>query len=226
MTKTSRPAFLWFRSDNRKSAIQNPKWLGLLIIALVLVVGGAVAEAQQSTKLPKVGFLGVRPDDSKTTFESFKRQFQMLGYVDGKNIVYEYRNAENKPERLPTLVDELIRVKVDVLVVAAGNEVRAAKNATKAIPIVGLNLGEPVQSGLIESLARPGANLTGFTQITGELGGKRLELLKETVAKLTRVAVLWDPKVFTSNQTLKELHAIESTLKLKVYSIVVSRAVK
>src|SRR5262245_52677311 len=158
------------------------------------------AEAQEPTKLPKIGFLGVRPDDSKATFESFKRQFQMLGYVDGKNIVYEYRNAENKPERLPTLVDELIRVKVDVLVVAATNEALAAKNATKAIPIVGLNLGEPVQSGLIESLARPGANLTGFTQITGELGGKRLELLKETVVKLTRVAVLWDPKAPSSDQ--------------------------
>src|SRR5262244_2646709 len=198
----------------------------VLALSVLLFAPCFSAEAQQPARIPRVGFLGVRPDDSKTTFESFKRQFQMLGYVDGKNIVYEYRNAENKPERLPTLVDELIRVKVDVLAVAATNEALAAKNATKAIPIVGLNLGDPVQSRLIESLARPGANLTGFTQITGELGGKRLELLKETVVKLTRVAVLWDPKVFTSNQTLKELHAIESTLKLKVYSIVVSRAVK
>jgi len=222
MTKTSRPAFLWFRSDNRKSAIQNPKWLGLLIIALVLVVGGAVAEAQQSTKLPKVGFLGVRPDDSKTTFESFKRQFQMLGYVDGKNIVYEYRNAENKPERLPTLVDELIRVKVDVLVVAATNEALGAKNATKAIPIVGLNLGDPVQSGLIESLARPGANLTGFTQISEELSGKRLELLKETVVKLVRVAVLWDPKAPSSDQTFKNLQPSASALGLQLHSMEVS----
>src|SRR5262245_65444614 len=138
MTKTSQPAFLCFRSDNRKSAIQNPKWLGLLIIALVLVVGGAVARAQLPAKLPKIGFLGVRPDDTKTTFESFKRQLQTLGYVDGKNIIYEYRNAENKPERLPTLVDELIRVKVDVLVVAVSNEVRDAKNAQKTIHIAGV----------------------------------------------------------------------------------------
>src|SRR5215813_4562653 len=181
------------------------------------------AEAQQSTKVPKIGFLGVRPDDSKATFESFKRQFQMLGYVDGKNIVYEYRNAENKPERLPTLVDELIRVKVDVLVVAATNEALAAKNATNAIPIVGLNLvSDPVRSGLIESLARPGANLTGFTQITSELGGKRLELLKETAVKLTRVAVLWDAKAPTSDQTLKDLQAPASALGLQLHSMEVS----
>jgi putative ABC transport system substrate-binding protein len=160
----------------------------------VLVVSGAVAQAQQATKLPKIGFLGVRPDDSKTTFESFKRQLQMLGYVDGKNIVYEYRNAENKRERLPALVDELIRLKADVVVVAAGNEARAAKKATKTIPIVGLNLGDPVRSGLIESLAHPGANLTGITPNLAELGGKRLELLKETVAKLARVAVAVGPK--------------------------------
>jgi len=193
----------------------------LLLAVLLFTV--SPAQAQQPARLPKIGFLGVRPDDSKTTFESFKRQFQMLGYVDGKNIVYEYRNAENKPERLPTLVDELIRVKVDVLVVAATNEALAAKNATKAIPIVGLNLvSDPVQSGLIESLARPGANLTGFTQITGELGGKRLELLKETVVKLTRVAVLWDPKVFTSDQTLKDLQAPASALGLQLHSMEVS----
>jgi len=192
----------------------------LLLAVLLFTV--SPAQAQQPARLPKNGFLGVRPDDSKTTFESFKRQFQMLGYVDGKNIVYEYRNAENKPERLPTLVDELIRVKVDVLVVAAGNEVRAAKNATKAIPIVGLNLGEPVQSGLIESLARPGANLTGFTQISEELGGKRLELLKETVVKLTRVAVMWDPKAPSSDQTLKDLQAPASALGLQLHSMEVS----
>src|SRR5215471_17989021 len=195
--------------------------ISFALTALLLALC-ASAEAQQPAKLPKIGFLGVRPDDSKATFESFKRQFQMLGYVDGKNIVYEYRNAENKPERLPTLVDELIRVKVDVLVVVATNEALAAKNATKAIPIVGLNLGEPVQSGLIESLARPGANLTGFTQITSELGGKRLELLKETVAKLTRVAVLWDAKAPTSDQTLEDLQAPASALGLQLHSMEVS----
>src|SRR5262245_44806539 len=180
------------------------------------------AEAQEPTKLPKIGFLGVRTDDSKATFESFKRQFQMLGYVDGKNIVYEYRNAENKLERLPTLVDELIRVKVDVLVVAATNEALAAKNATKAIPIVGLNLGDPVQSGIIESLERHGAILTGFTQISVELSGNRLELLKETVVKLVRVAMLWDPKAPSSDQTFKNLQPSANALGLQLHSMEVS----
>jgi putative tryptophan/tyrosine transport system substrate-binding protein len=179
------------------------------------------ASAQQPT-IPKIGFLAVRPDDSKTTFESFKRQLQTLGHIDGKNIVYEYRNAENKPERLPALVEELIRLKIDVLVVAATNEARATMNATKTIPIVGLNLGDPVQSGLIESLARPGANLTGFTQITGELGGKRLELIKETVAKLARVAVLWDPKAPASDETFKDLQVPAHALGLQLHSMKVS----
>jgi len=192
------------------------------VFAFVLVGMVVAARAQQPTKVPRIAFLGVRPDDSKTTFESFKRQLQTLGYIDGKNIVYEYRNAENKPERLPALVDELIRLKVDVFVVAAGNEVRAAKNGTKTIPIVGLNLGDPVQSGLIQSLARPGANLTGFTPIAEELSGKRLELLKETVAKLARVAVLWDPKAPSSDQTLKNLQRPASALGLQLHSMEVS----
>jgi ABC-type uncharacterized transport system substrate-binding protein len=220
MTKTSQPAFLWFRSENRKSAIQNPKWLGLLIITFVLVVGGAVAQAQQPTKVPRIAFLGVRPDDAKTTFESFKRQLEMLGYSDGKNIVFEYRNAENKLERLPALVGELTRLKVNVIVAASSNEARAAKKATNTVPIVVLNFGtDPIASGLIDSLAHPGANLTGFTQMSGELGGKRLELLKETVTKLTRVAVLWDPEAPASDQTLKHLQAPASALGLQLHSM-------
>ena len=164
----------------------------------------------------------MRPDDAKTTFESFKRQLEKLGYSDGKNIVFEYRNAENKLERLPALVDELTRLKVEVIVAAASNEARAAKKATNTVPIVVLNFGtDPIASGLIDSLAHPGANLTGFTQMSGELGGKRLELLKETVATLSRVAVLWDPK--TSDQTLKDLRAPASALGLQLHSMEVSK---
>jgi len=192
---------------------------GLCTLLLAL---GSFAEAQQPARIARIGFLGVRPDDSKTTFEAFKRELQTLGYIEGKNIVYEYRNAENKPERLPAFVDELIRVKVDVLVVAAGNEAGAAKNATKTIPIVGLNLGDPVQSGLIESLAHPGGNLTGITPNLAELGGKRLELLKETVAKLARVAVLWDRKAPASDHVLKDLQAPASALGLQLHSMEVS----
>jgi ABC-type uncharacterized transport system substrate-binding protein len=209
--------------------VVNRQWLiasgnSVFCAALAALLGtlNFSVQAQQPAKLPTVAFLGIRPDDSKTTFELFKRQLHRLGYVDGKNIVYEYRNAENKLERLPTLVDDLIRLKVDVLVVAATNEARAAKKSTKTIPIVGLNLGDPVQDGLIESLAHPGANLTGFTQMTGELSGKRLELLKETVPKLARVAVLWDPNAPAADRILKELQPTATALALLLHSMKMS----
>ena len=137
----------------------------MVLLSALLFAFCFSADAQQPTKVPRVAFLGVRPDDAKTTFESFKRQLEKLGYSDGKNIVFEYRNAENKLERLPALVDELTRLKVEVIVAAASNEARAAKKATNTVPIVVLNFGtDPIASGLIDSLAHPGANLTGFTQ--------------------------------------------------------------
>jgi ABC-type uncharacterized transport system substrate-binding protein len=191
-------------------------WLAALLLTPVC------AQAQPATKTPKIAFLGVRPDDAKTTFNSFKEQLQALGYYDGKNVVFEYRNADNKPERLPALVDELIRLKVDIIIAAATNEARAAKSATKTIPIVGLNLADPIRSGLIQSLARPGANLTGITPISEELAGKRLELLKEAVAKLSRVAVVWDPNAPSSDQTLTDLQASARALKLQLHSMEVS----
>ena len=199
----------------------NKKFAALVVATLILTAVAPV-QGQAPSKIPKIGFLGVRPDDSKSTFDLFRRQLQAIGYVDGKNIIFEYRNAENKPDRLPALVDELIRLNVDVLVVAAANEARAAKNATRTIPIVGLNLSDPVVLGLVDSFARPGANLTGFTPISGELGGKRLELLKETIPKLSRVAVLWDPKAPSSEKTWKEIQPPASALGLQVHSMEVS----
>ena len=186
----------------RFSNIANTRTLYLLSAILLAVC--VAAEAQQPAGVPMIGFLGVRPDDSQSTLKLFKQQLKTLGYIDG-NIAFEYRNANNKPERLPALVDELLKLKVDVLIVAAVNEARAAKNATKTTPIVGLNVADPVRSGLVQSLAHPGGNITGFTPIAGELAGKRLELLKETVAKIDRVGVLWDPKAPSSKQTLKNL---------------------
>jgi putative ABC transport system substrate-binding protein len=202
------------------------KKIAALIFTTLILTGLRPAQAQQEAKIHKIGFLGVRPDDVKSTFELFRQQVTALGYVDGKNIAFEYRNAENKPDRLPALVEELIRLKVDVLVVAAANEARAAKNATKTIPIVGLNLSDPVALGLIDSFAHPGANLTGFTPISGELGGKRLELLKETITKLSRVAVLWDPKAPSSEKTLKEIQLPASALGLQLHSMEVIAAEK
>jgi putative ABC transport system substrate-binding protein len=182
--------------------------------------------AQQSARIPKIGFLGVRPDDSKGTFELLKRELQTLGYIDGKNITLLYHNAENKRERLPALVDDLIRLKVDVLVAAATNEARAAKNATKIIPIIGLNVGGSIEAGLIDSLRSPGGNLTGFWPDPGELRGKRLEIIKETIPKVSRIAVLWDPNAPAGETTWKEIQQFATALQLQTYSMKVSQADK
>ncbi len=116
-----------------------------------------------------------------------------LGYIEGQNIAIEYRYAEGKPDRLPGLAAELVRLKVDIIVVPGTRPIRAAKNATKTIPIVMMGISaDPVESGLVESLARPGGNVTGLTTLSRELGGKRLELLKEAVPKVARIAVLYE----------------------------------
>jgi putative tryptophan/tyrosine transport system substrate-binding protein len=129
-----------------------------------------------------------------------------LGYVEGQNIVTEYRYGDGKLDRLPELAAELVRLKVDIIVVAGGEpDVRAAKNATKTIPIIMVGAGrDPVRAGLVESLARPGGNVTGITNLGRELGGKRLELLKEAVTKVTRVAVLYDPTIPGTAREVKE----------------------
>jgi putative ABC transport system substrate-binding protein len=153
------------------------------------------AHAQQSKKVPRIGYLlpGNLASES-TVSEATRLALRELGYIEGQNIATEYRYAEGKRDRFPELAAELVRLKVDVLVVAGGNTpVRAVKNATKTIPIVMAGGSDPVEAGLVESLARPGANVTGLTNLARELGGKRLELLKEAVPKLARVAVLYDP---------------------------------
>jgi ABC-type uncharacterized transport system substrate-binding protein len=141
-----------------------------------------------------------------TRAETIRLALRELGYVEGQNVAFEYRYAERKADRLPELAAELVRLKVDIIVAAgADTVVRAAKNATKTIPIVMSGQGiDPVEVGLVESLAHPGGNVTGLTNLTGELGGKRLELLKEAVPKVARVAVLYDPAALGSVRQLKE----------------------
>jgi putative ABC transport system substrate-binding protein len=196
------------------------------LLAAVLLTTISSAEAQQQAKVPKIGWLGVRPDDLTAGVALFHRELRALGYVEGKNFTLEYRSAENKLDRLPALADELVRLKVDVLVVAASNEARAAKNATRTIPIIGTNLGtDPVASGLIESLARPGGNITGFSPISDQLAGKRLELLKEAIPKLSRVAVMWHPQL-SSEQTWKEHQLPARELGLQLHSMEVNSADK
>ena len=149
----------------------------------------------------------IDPASESTRAEAIRLALRERGYIEGQNIAIEYRYAEGKRDRFPELAAELVRLKVDIIVVAGGiGLVRAAKNATKTIPIVMTGGGaDPVEAGLIESLARPGGNVTGLTNLNRELGGKRLELLKEAVPKLARVAVLYDPASPASVLEVKEV---------------------
>ena len=195
----------------------NRKGIFFLLAASVLICFHP-AEAQQSMKMHRIGFLsGGFPGPSHWT-TTLRTDLRELGYVEGKNIAIESRFAENKPDRLPPMVDELVRLKVDVIVAGGTNDARAARNTTKTIPIVMAGSpNDPVEAGLVESLARPGGNVTGLTNLTRELGGKRLELLKEAVPKLTRVAVLYDPANPSSVLEMKEvLPAAARALKLTI----------
>jgi ABC-type uncharacterized transport system substrate-binding protein len=182
------------------------------------------AEAQQPAKIPVVGILGGASSPS-ARLDAFRREFRKLGYVEGKNIAFESRYAENKLERLPSLAAELVRLKVDVIVTPGANDTRAAKNATRTIPIVFLGVvSDPVSLGLVDSLASPGGNITGFTSIGGVLAGKQLELLKETIPKLSRVAVLWNTQNAGSTQVWKESQPPAKELGLQLHSMAISSA--
>ena len=185
---------------NRRIAI----WL----LAIVLLTTALATAAQQPKKVPRIGYLSsVDAARESSRSEAIQLALRELGYIEGQNIASEYRYAEGKIDRYPELVAELVRLKVDIIVVSGGaGTVRAAKNATKTIPIVMLGSGaDPVEAGLIESLARPGGNVTGLTLLSRELGGKRLELLKEAVPKVARVAVLYDPASPTGVLEVKEI---------------------
>jgi putative ABC transport system substrate-binding protein len=199
------------------------KEFAALIVATVILAAATLAEAQQQPKMPKIGWLGIRPDSLTTSVESFWREFRAFGYVEGKNFTFEYRSAENKLDRLPGLANELIGLKVDLLITPSTNEARAAKNITKTIPII-FSSNDPVGAGLVNSLARPGGNLTGFSTVASELGGKRLELLKETIPKLDRVAFLWNPQ--TSGSAWKEIQLPARELGLHLHPMEVSSADK
>src|SRR5262249_7605444 len=137
--------------------------------------------------------------------QAFRNGLRELGWIEGKNISIEYRHAEGKDDRLPGLAADLVRLKVDVIVAAVTPDALAAKRATGTIPIVMAGASDPVAVGLVENLARPGGNITGLSRMTSELAGKRLELLKEMVPRLARVAVLWNPQSATSTLAWKEL---------------------
>jgi len=192
-----------------------------ILVAVVLLAVGVIAEAQQPTKVPRIGFVsGIGgPSNPGPNVVGFRQGLRDFGYIEGKNILVEYRYTEGKGDRNPSLVAELVQLKVDVLVVGGPGGLSAAKQATKTIPIVIVTQADPVGSGYIDSLARPGGNITGLTRLTRELSGKRLELLKEVVPKISRVGVLWDADNSEAANGFKEYETAGSALKIQLQSL-------
>jgi putative ABC transport system substrate-binding protein len=184
------------------------KNITVLTLCTLLFALCSSATAQWAKKIPRIGYLSSRDQATEAPRAgAIRLGLRELGYIEGQNIAIEYRYAEGKRDRYPDLAAELVRLKVDIIVVSGGDlQTQAAKNATKTIPIVMVGGGtDPVEAGLVESLARPGGNVTGLTNLTRELGGKRLELLKEAVPKLARVAVLYEPASPPSLREVKEV---------------------
>jgi putative ABC transport system substrate-binding protein len=195
------------------------KKIVFLTLCAMLLALCVPALAQQSGKMYRVGFL-VTPSRSFFTarMEGFQQGLRNLGYIEGKNIVIEYRYAEGKADRLPKLAEELVSLRVD-LIITSGPALWAAKNATKTIPIVFTGVQDPVATGVVDSLAKPGGNVTGLSILAPELGGKRLELLKEVVPKITRVAFLWAGLGPGASLSVKETQAAAQALGLQLQSL-------
>ncbi len=193
------------------------KKIVLWLLATVLLSIAPFVGAQQPTRVHRIGFLrAAAPPEAY--IEAFRQGLRDLGWVEGKNISIEHRYAEGRAERLPDLAAELVRLKVDVLVASTTNAAQPAKDATSTIPIVMVSVGDPLGLGLIASLARPGGNITGLSNFSGELGGKRLELLKEIIPRLTRVAVIAPPTT-TREAYLKETEIPARALAVKLIPI-------
>jgi len=193
--------------------------LSILVVAVQLAVG-VLVHAQQAKKIPRVGFLlgggapSPAPARPNPTVESFRQGLRELGYVEGKNILVEYRAAGGKFERLPDLAAELVRLKVDVIVTAGTPAIRAAQHATNTIPIVMANVGDPIAQGFVASLAHPGGNITGFTNLSPDISTKRLELLKEVSPKIRRVAVFQNAA--QHGPTMKEVEKAAKFLRVQL----------
>ena len=204
-----------FSSENPKSAI--------LVCALLFALCSS-AEAQQQAKTHEIGWLTANTVSFAGRYEEFIREFKKFGYIEKKNIVFKCLSAEGNLNRLPVLADDLVRRNVEVIVTRGTPEALALKKATTTIPIVFYSVTDPVGAGLVNSLARPGSNITGFSTIEAILAGKRLELLKEVVPKLSRVAVLWNPNDLSSYQQWKETQNSARELALQLHSMEVSSA--
>ena len=193
--------------------------LSIIVAAMLLAVPG-IAEAQQPGKIPRIGYLSTNTAAAMSTpTEAFRLGLRELGYVEGKNIVIEWRDTEGAADRQRALVAELIGLKVDVIVTGGATATRAAKEATVTIPIVMTQDPDPIGNGFIASLARPGGNITGLSNVNRELSGKRLELLKELVPKLSRVAVFGTSTFPGNAENLKEIQLAAKTLAVQLQYI-------
>jgi putative ABC transport system substrate-binding protein len=193
-------------------------FIGALTVFLLVVP--LDAEAQAPAKVPRIGFLLARPPTDNPYFiESFRQGLRELGYVEGQNIAIEYRFAEGRPERLSALTAELVRLKADIIVTGGPPAPEAAKQATSTIPIVFAVAGDPVGEGLVASLARPGGNITGLASISGEVVGKQLELLKEVVPKVSRVAVVQNPSNDTHPHMLRQAEGAARALGVQLHIV-------
>jgi ABC-type uncharacterized transport system substrate-binding protein len=190
------------------------KQIFCIALCAVLSALSLSAEAQQPAKIPRIGYLGGNSPNSRS--ETFRQGLGELGYVEGKNIVIEWRHHGGKLDRLPALAAELVRLKVDIIITVGAPAARAAKEATVTIPIVMMNVGDAVGSGFVASLARPGGNITGLSGLVPELSGKRLELLKEVVPRLSRAAVFGTSTSPDNAQALKEIDLAAAALKVKL----------
>jgi ABC-type uncharacterized transport system substrate-binding protein len=197
------------------------KTISCFALSALLIALCAPAEAQQSKKVPRIGFIGGSgiTNNPRSNFNVFLQGLRDLGYVDGKNIVIEHRDAEGKLDLIPSLVDELVQLKIDVLVTTNPTAIRAAKEATKTIPVVMVSSADPVATGIVDSLARPGGNITGLSLLARDLSGKRLELLTEAVPGIRRVAVLWDANSSAAAIGLKEYEAAARVMKVQLQSL-------
>ncbi|HEX2930297.1 MAG TPA: ABC transporter substrate-binding protein [Candidatus Binatia bacterium] len=215
-----------FLSGNLKSKIQNLKWVGIFTIVLTFVVGGVVAQAQQPAgKIARIGYLAIERTPSATPREeAFLQGLRDQGWTEGQNLVIERRYWENRSDRLPVVADELVRLKVDVIVTTSGTAALATKKATSTIPIVMSASADAVIQGIVASLARPGGNVTGLTNISPDIAGKQLELLKEAFPKVSRVAVLSCPSSggTVGDRRAAEMDAAARALKMHLQNFEVS----
>jgi putative tryptophan/tyrosine transport system substrate-binding protein len=193
----------------------------LSLVSALLLTLSVSAKAQQPAKIPRIGYLATagNPNNLDSPDKAFRQGLRDLGYIEGENILLEIRYLEGKRDRIPSILAELVNLKVDVLVASTPPAIRAAKQATKTIPIVMVTTNDPVATGIVDSLARPGGNITGLTRLTRDLSGKRLELLTEVVPKMSRVGVLTVVDPTSAGLALKEYQTAARELKIPLQSL-------